>query len=225
MIALLAARLRNTGIRNQPDRSDAADEMRAVVHGATPRLAKGAAIDVFVTREPGGTALGDRLRDIFVEPNLRIDPLSEAMLVSASRAQHVSEVIEPALRGGTWVLCDRFSAATLAYQGYGRGVPLDTLQRLTQMAAGGLRPDLTLLLDVPISVSRARVAARLAANAGGGGAADRLEREDDDFHSRVRDGYLALAQNDPTFVVLDATLSPPRLADVARQTILARFQL
>lgn len=179
-------------------------------------------LDAIVTREPGGTPLGDRLRAVFKEPGLGIDPLAEALIVTASRTQHVAAVIEPALARGRWVLCDRFAAATLAYQGYGRGVSLKTLRGLAELATGGRCPDLTLLVDVPVGISRARVAARARAAAE---AEDRLERESDDFHARVRDGYLQLAREDRSFVTLDGTLEPEALCQVAWRTVVARFAL
>jgi dTMP kinase len=168
------------------------------------------------TREPGGTALGNRLRSAFVDPDTTIDPVAEALVVSASRAQHVSEVIEPALRAGRLVLCDRFAAATLAYQGYGRGVDLQTLRVLERIATRGRAPDLTLLVDVSVETSRARVAERARAT---GTAIDRLEREDAAFHDRVRLGYLAIARDDPRTVTLDGTLAPDALARAASDAI------
>ncbi len=172
------------------------------------------------TREPGGTALGDRLRAAFVEPGLAIDAVAEAFVVNASRAQHVAEVIEPALRIGKFVLCDRFSAATLAYQGYGRGVDLRALETLARIATGGLRPALTLLVDVPIKVSRQRLAARARAS---GVPEDRLERESSDFHTRVRDGYLALARSDEHTVTLDGTQSVEALLQAACRIVTAKL--
>jgi len=159
---------------------------------------------VVATREPGGTPLGERLRTLFVEPGLAIDPMAETFVLCAARAQHVREVIEPALAAGAWVLCDRFVLATLAYQGHGRGLPLDVLRGLCHAATGGRMPDLTLLVDVPLDVSFARVRERTSAL---GEPADRLERESASFHARVRAGYLALAADDPNSVaVVDGTL-------------------
>ncbi len=177
-------------------------------------------IGVIATREPGGTALGNRLRAAFVDPETAIDPIAEALVVSASRAQHVCEVIEPALRAGSVVLCDRFADATLAYQGYGRGVDLDTLRVLEGIATRGLKPDLVFLVDVSVAVSRERVAVRARAS---GVAADRLEREDADFHERVRTGYLDLARDDPRFVTLDGTLPPDELARAASLALDAKL--
>ncbi len=172
------------------------------------------------TREPGGTALGDRLRAAFVEPGLAIDAVAEAFVVNASRAQHVAEVIGPALRAGKFVLCDRFSAATLAYQGYGRGVDLRALETLARIATGGLRPALTLLVDVPVEVSRQRLAARARAS---GVPEDRLERESQDFHARVRDGYLALARSDEQTMTVDGTQSVEALLQAACRIVTAKL--
>jgi len=116
--------------------------------------------DVVVTREPGGTATGDAIRTIFLDRTLNIEALTEALLVNAARAQHVAEVIRPALDAGRLVLCDRFIASTLAYQGYGRGFDLGALQRLCDEATGKLQPDLVFLLDLPVDVAHARMAER-----------------------------------------------------------------
>jgi dTMP kinase len=168
------------------------------------------------TREPGGTPLGNLLRAAFVNPNVSIDPLAEAFVVNASRAQHVADVIEPALARGATVICDRFADATLAYQGYGRGLDLAMLRALAQTATRGREPDLTLLVDVPLAVSRERVASRALAT---GTKTDRLEREDDGFHERVRDGYLALAREHPRFEILDGTRIPDQLLCAALAAI------
>ncbi len=174
------------------------------------------------TREPGGTALGDRLRATFVEQGLRIDPLAEAFVVNASRAQHVTEIIDPALAAGRWVLCDRFTAATLAYQGYGRGIDMATLRLLADVATRGRKPDLTVLLDIDVDVSFERVRARAAAS---GEAVDRLEREDRAFHVRVRAGYLELASDDATFVTLDGRLERAQLRAAAWRVLQAKYGL
>jgi dTMP kinase len=157
-------------------------------------------ISVVTTREPGGTPLGARIRSLVLSPEERVAPATEALLMTADRAQHVADVIRPALARGEWVLCDRFATATLAYQGFGHGVPLDTLQSLIATAVGTLEPDLILLVDIPVDVSRTRVAAR---SADSGRLADRMEREDEAFHRRVRDGYLRLARENARFRILD----------------------
>lgn len=165
--------------------------------------------ETIVTREPGGTPAGDAIRRVFLEPGLSVAPLTEALLINASRAQHVVELIEPALARGSAVLCDRFIDSTLAYQGYGRGIDLAFLEQLCQTAAGGRMPDLTFVLDLPVSLSRERVARR------DGGSADRMEREEPAFYERVRRGFLALAARASRYRVLDATRPPEELAAAA----------
>ena len=162
--------------------------------------------EIIVTREPGGTPTGDAIRGIFLEPGLRIAPLTEALLINASRAQHVLDLIEPALRRGALVLCDRFVDSTLAYQGYGRGIDLNFLRELCDVAAGDLVPDLTFVLDLPVAVSRERVASRDK------GGADRMELETVEFYEWVRRGFLDLAQRAHRYRVLDATKPPEELA-------------
>ncbi|HTD33477.1 MAG TPA: dTMP kinase [Candidatus Elarobacter sp.] len=163
---------------------------------------------VLVTREPGGTPLGDSLRAVFLDPALSIDPVAEVMLLNAARAQLVADVIAPALKERTIVLCDRFFDATVAYQAYGRGLDLEAVLELCLAATHRIAPNLTFLIDVPVEVSRERLRAR--------GGADRLEREDAAFHARVRDGYLELARRfSNRFVILDGTRPPELLASLA----------
>jgi dTMP kinase len=159
------------------------------------RLAR--AIGALSTAEPGATQLGATLRTLLLDPELPpVSERAEALLMAADRAQHVDEVIRPALETGRWVVTERFSGSTLAYQGYGRGLDLDELRRLVLWATGGIEPDLTILLDVSPSLARGRRDLERA---------DRLERLDAGFHGRVRDGYRALAEADPdTWVVVDA---------------------
>ncbi|MEP7029191.1 MAG: dTMP kinase [Candidatus Eisenbacteria bacterium] len=158
--------------------------------------------DRLVTREPGGTGLGRRLRAVLLEGDSVArarEPLTEALLMVADRAEHVASVILPALDQGTVVLCDRHADSTLAYQGGGSGVALETLRALNGIATRGLVPDLTLLYDLEPAVALARMRART------GGAADRFEAESLAFHQRVRAAYLALAQAEPgRFAVIDA---------------------
>lgn len=164
----------------------------------------GLGVPHLVTREPGGTDLGTRVRAVLLDPELSIDPLPEFLLYSASRAQLVREVIRPALTRGEVVLCDRYADSSLAYQGAGRGLDGALLETVTQEATGGLRPDLTVLLDLDPAVGLARAAAR--------GQPDRLERADLSFHTRVRAGFLALAVREPgRFLTLDAGRSPDEL--------------
>ena len=157
--------------------------------------------DVLLTREPGGTRLGERVRDLLMartDSDAMNDPLTDALLFNAARRQLVVEVIRPALASGRLVLCARFSDSTLAYQGFGSGVPLARLRSAEELATDGLRPDLTILLDLPVEVGLARVAP---------GDVTRFESEFDlAFHRRVRDGFLTLAAASPNrFVVIDGT--------------------
>ena len=154
-----------------------ADELRRAGHS------------VIETREPGGTALGERIRELLLSPAGRIDPLAELLLMFAARAAHIEQVIRPALDSGRWVVCDRFTDASHAYQGGGRGLSVTTIDTLARVVQGDLRPDLTLLLDVPLEISAERQAGR--------GAPDRFERESGDFFGRVREAYLQLAAREP----------------------------
>ncbi len=158
---------------------------------------------VLVTREPGGTPLAEKIRGL-VREELADPPVtrSEVLLFLASRAQVVANVIKPALARGEWVICDRFADSTFAYQGYGRGIDVELLRQLNDFATEGLVPDLTILLDVPPEVSRARLAARQAETAT---TADRIELAGCEFHRRLRDGFLDLAKAEPArFAVIDA---------------------
>ena len=154
------------------------------------------------TREPGGTRIGECVREVLHNPtHTEMAAHTEILLYSASRAQLVAELIRPALEEGTIVLCDRYFDSTYAYQGYGRGLPLADLRRITEFAVQGLVPDLTLYLDVPPEVGLRR-------RAESGEALNRLDRETLAFHTRVRQGYLALADAEPArWCVIDATRS------------------
>jgi dTMP kinase len=171
--------------------------------------------DVLVTREPGGTPAGDAMREIFLKRSIAIAPLTEALLVNAARAQHVADVIRPALAAGRVVICDRFTDSTLAYQGYGRGLDIEALRAVCAIATGGLEPDLVLALDVPVSVARARLRERSVAM-------DRIENEDAAFHERVREGFRALAVS-PRHRILDAALSADRVFREALHEVRARL--
>lgn len=159
-------------------------------------------VDLVVTREPGGTAVGEAVRGVVLDAgNNALCAEAELLLMFASRAQLVREVIEPALSAGRWVLCDRFTDASFAYQGGGRGQPVERIAGLEAWAALGLKPDVTLLLDLPVSTGRARAAGR--------GEADRIEVEGDSFFERVRQAYRDRATAEPArFRLLDATASP-----------------
>jgi dTMP kinase len=158
------------------------------------------------TREPGGTTLGERIRELLLAPSATpIDPLADALLFNAARRQLVEEVIEPSLAAGTTVICARFADSTRAYQGYGGGLALEQLERLEEIATGGLKPDLTILLDLPVEIGLARKAPD-----------DQTRFEtgfDVAFHRRVRNGFLAMAIAEPRrFVVLDATVDEDAVA-------------
>lgn len=162
-------------------------------------------VDLLLAREPGGTALGEAVRALLLDPVQRaMCAESELLLMFASRAQLVRETLEPALAAGRWVLCDRYVDASYAYQGGGRGQPLERIAALEQWACAGLKPDLTLLLDLPVADGRARAAGR--------GEADRIELEADGFFERVRATYRARAVAEPQrFRVIDAGQSPERV--------------
>jgi dTMP kinase len=160
---------------------------------------RGQGVDLVVTREPGGTPVGEAVRGVVLDAaNNELCAEAELLLMFASRAQLVRQVIEPALCAGRWVLCDRFTDASFAYQGGGRGQPVARIEALEAWAALGLKPDITLLLDLPVSAGRARAAGR--------GEADRIEVEGDSFFERVRGAYRARALAEPVrFRVLDAS--------------------
>jgi dTMP kinase len=165
---------------------------------------------VLLTREPGGTPLGERLRRALLDTAGEAPvPEAEALLFCAARAHLVNTVLRPALARGTVVLCDRYADSTLAYQGYGRGLPLAQLRTLNALATGGLRPDLTLLLDLPVAEGMAR-------RRGDSADMDRLDHEVADFHERVRAGFRDLASLEPErWVILDARRKPSEVAAAA----------
>jgi dTMP kinase len=156
-----------------------------------------AALGAVLTHEPGGTPAGALIRSLLLDPSIDVlDARAEALLLAADRAQHVSTVIRPALEAGRDVVSDRYAGSSLAYQGYGRQLPLHDIRWLSDWAAGGLWPDLVILLDVPIEEARARLRAT-------GMTPDRLESEAIDFHSRVAEGFRELAAAERTWVLLD----------------------
>lgn len=167
------------------------------------------------TREPGGCGLGAKLRPILLDVSSTLDSRAELFLFLADRAQHVAEVIRPALERGEWVLCDRYADSTIAYQGYGRGMDADRLQELNDHATGGLWPERTLLLDLPVEQGVQRARARngregLSLSEG------RFEAEEIAFHQRIRQGFLSRAARWPErFRVLDAELPPEDLLKAA----------
>lgn len=171
---------------------------------------------VVETREPGGTPFAEQIRELLLSPVAEpIAPECEAFLILACRSQHVTHVIQPALKEGAVVLCDRFSDSTLAYQGHARGLDLQVLHKLNRFATGGLTPDLTLLFDVPVPLGLARRRHETDQN--------RLDRESRRFHGRVRRGFLELAARQPRRIrVVDGNADPETIAaEVA--TIVRRF--
>jgi len=155
-------------------------------------------ISVLCTREPGGTPLAEEIRHVLVTPrDEKFDPLTELLLVFAARAQHLKTIILPALEDGCWVLCDRFTDATFAYQGYGRGISLDTISQLERLVQSDVRPDMVFLLDADSAVGLERARLR--------GGLDRFEREDIEFYRAVRNGYLHRANAEAhRYVIVNA---------------------
>ena len=160
-------------------------------------------MDVVVTREPGGTSLGEEVRSLLLDPGKKVVGQAEVLLYAAARAQHVEQLIKPALDAGKTVLCDRFVDSSVAYQGFGRGLPVATIMEINHFAAGGLVPDLTIVLDLSYDQAVARIALRTSRDS-----LDRIEQEQADFHRRVREGFLWLGQKFPERVrFIDASLS------------------
>lgn len=172
---------------------------------------------VLLTREPGGTAIGDQIRRVLMSlDNRRMAPRTEFLLFTSSRAQLVHEVIRPQLEAGGLVVSDRFYDSSFAYQGHGHGLELETLQAITSFATDGLTPDLTLLLDIPVNVSLARRK--------NGGNWNRLDDYDLDFHERVRQGYLSLARDEPDrWTVIDADQPADSVEMDIRKVVEARL--
>jgi dTMP kinase len=169
--------------------------------------------EVRVTREPGGTEIGERIRDVLLAgSSIGMSPETEALLMSAARAQHVTEVIRPSLERNQIVLCDRYVDSTFAYQGGGRGLSLDDLRSLQRFTTGGLEPDLRILLDLPVEIGLQR---RLGDKA----PINRLDNEDIAFHRRVRQTYLTLAKSG-NWVVLDAARAPETIAKDLHELVL-----
>jgi dTMP kinase len=179
---------------------------------------KGRGLNVLLTREPGGTPIGDQIRRTLMDlGNTGMDPRTEILLFSASRAQIVHQVIRPHLEANGVVVCDRFYDSTLAYQGYGHGLDLVALRAITDFATGGLRPDLTLLLDLPAKAGLERRR--------GGGQWNRLDAYDLPFHQRVRQGYFELAKAEPErWVKIDARQPVEEVQAAARRAVDARLK-
>lgn len=171
---------------------------------------------VLVTREPGGTELGERIRQVLLDARGTMTPETETLLMFAARAEHVARVIRPALAQGKWVVCDRFTDATYAYQGGGRGLASARIALLEDWVQGDLRPDLTLVLDVPVDVGLSRVGQR--------GALDRFEQESHQFFDRVRNAYHAAAKREPERVrLIDAAATQAEVSSHIRGILDERF--
>jgi dTMP kinase len=173
-------------------------------------------ISATLTHEPGATELGRALRSLVLSPSgSQMSARAEALVMAADRAQHVAEIVHPALEAGRWVVTDRYSGSTLAYQGYGRGLDPASLKVLVDWAAGGVGADLSVLVDVPPAVARRRLA---------GTAPDRLEGQDEAFFDRVRRGFLTQAAEDPrTWVVIDGDRPVEEVATTVLQVMTARL--
>ena len=165
-----------------------------------------AGYDICLTREPGGTPISERIRDMLLNPDYsEMAVTTELLLYAASRAQHVSEVIKPALEAGKVVISSRFADAMVVYQGYGRGLDLERIHYLNRIATDGVTPDVTFVLDLPVEIGLQRVRKSR-------GGLDRLEREEIEFHRRLREGYRTLAKEEPQRLkVIDAEVSPERV--------------
>jgi len=176
-------------------------------------------LPLVVTREPGGTPIAEKIRGLLISPEHKeMATECELLLYLAARAQHVREKIIPALNEGKIVLCDRFQEATIAYQGFGRGLPIDLLQVINRFATQGLKPDLTFIFDISSSLSRIRIDSM-------GKGKDRLEQNGEEFFDKIRTGYKKIAENDPLRVVLlDGTKSIGELADIVYSKILSQIK-
>ena len=178
---------------------------------------RGRGIETLVTREPGGTPFGESLRALLLDPRFTgMSPMAELLVMFAARAEHLEKRIVPALASGVWVLCERFTDATFAYQGGGRGIDPDRIGALEEAVQGHMRPDLVIVLDLPIEVGLTRSAER--------GAADRFEREDVEFFRRVRETYLGRARKHPErYAVIDAHAGEQAVTERLIRAISERF--
>ncbi|MBW2064525.1 MAG: dTMP kinase [Deltaproteobacteria bacterium] len=177
-------------------------------------------IEFISTFEPGGTRIGQKIRRILLDPeNHGLTPLAELLLYAADRAQHVEEVIRPALEAGKWVICDRFTDATLVYQGAARGQDMEMIRVLNDKVTHGISPDITFLLDCPEETGLKRARARISRESAGD--QDRFEREEMAFHGKVRQAYLELARSESKrFIVIDGTMPKEDVAgDILRHLV------
>ncbi len=171
-------------------------------------------IEPVVVREPGGTPVGEQIRQILLDRPFEMEPLTELFLYEASRSELTRTIIRPALAAGQVVLADRFAMASLAYQSYGRGLDFTLVQRFNRIATDGIEPSLTIILDVPVEIAFARKRR----------AFDRLERAGPQFHERVRQGYRELAHQTPRSLLLDGTRPPAELAEQIWTAVQSLFQ-
>ena len=183
--------------------------------------------DPVITREPGGAPGAEMIRRLLVEGDIdRWQPMTEALLHFAARLEHVRETIAPALEEGQWVVSDRFSDSTIAYQGYGHDLGQETMARLHELVLGGFQTDLTLILDIPVEAGLARAGKREAGKieAGESAGEDRYERMDLDFHRRLRDGFLDIARrNSERCLIVDADQAPDQVHTLIREIVQNRF--
>lgn len=179
---------------------------------------------VFRTREPGGPPISEKIRDLLLDPaNDAMQPLAEALLYQASRAQHVLQWIRPYLEQGYVVMCDRFFDASTAYQGVGRDLGKTLIQQLNLIATGGLQPDLTIIIDLPVEVGLQR-GRKKSIELFPDGTGDRMERESVRFHNRVRQAYLELAESEERVVLIDGQQSIPEIEAEIYQTVYGKFE-
>ena len=181
-------------------------------------------LSVVRSREPGGTCIGEQVRAVLHDlGNQGMLPITEALLYSAARAQHVSEVIGPALERDAIVLCDRFAESTFAYQGYGHGLDLEALERITRFATGGLRPDLVVYLDLDVDIGLQR---KLQDRREGKGEWNRMDQQSVSFHRRVREGYLTMARQEvDRWLIVDASRSVEEMHESVRARVLSLHAL
>lgn len=175
--------------------------------------------DVVLTREPGGTPVGNRLRAALLDAQEEVDPLTELLVFAADRAQHVRRVLRPAIEAGRVIISDRYADATAAYQGAGRGFSPELIAEIIELATEGLKPDLTLLFDLSVTESNTRTRRRT----NGKHAGDRLDSETAEFHTRVRDAYLRLAETEPNRVKVIETNRPVEETEVRVREIIVPF--
>ncbi|MGK7918863.1 MAG: dTMP kinase [Trichodesmium sp.] len=175
--------------------------------------------EVIITREPGGTKLGKAIRELLLNPDISTDKIqdkTELLLYAADRAQHIETLIKPGLARGAIILCDRFTDSTIAYQGYGRGLDLELIQQLNQIATGGFKSDLTFWLDIDVEIGLNRAKKR--------GKIDRMEQANIDFHRRVKQGYQELAKNNPLIVKIDANLTIDKVQQQIQEIIIKKSE-